>query len=205
KEQCSDGRLNSCDENADCIKRPGGYDCLCQEGYNDVSYQANLQPGRVCTLATNCPNQPTDLIFLVDGSGSIGATVFRNDVLRFVSDFSQLFSIGSEQTRIGVIQFSDLKRKEFDLNQYTNQQSLQNAIRNIQYLMGLTSTGEAINYMIKEGFNEKNGARPAQDARSPVHRIAIVITDGRSQDNVLQPANAARSAGVKMFAVGVTD
>jgi len=38
-----------------------------------------------------------------------------------------------------------------------------------------------------------------------VERIAVVITDGRSQDNVIGPANKAREAGVRLFAVGVTD
>jgi len=40
---------------------------------------------------------------------------------------------------------------------------------------------------------------------SGVHRIAIVITDGRSQDNVSEPALDARRANVLLFAVGVTD
>lgn len=148
---------------------------------------------------TNCPNQPTDLIFLVDGSGSIGSIVFKSDVLRFLTDFITLFKISSDQTRIGVIQFSDLIRKEFDLNQFPDSTSLQQAINNIQYLAGLTSTGKAIDYMMSDGFNENHGAR------SNVRHVAIVITDGRAQDNVAEPAARARKAEVLMFAVGVTD
>lgn len=42
-------------------------------------------------------------------------------------------------------------------------------------------------------------------ARDGVPKIGIVITDGRSQDNVSMPAQEALHKGVKMFAVGVTD
>lgn len=56
--------------------------------------------------------------------------------------------------------------------------------------------------MVVEGFSERRGARTKSD---DVARVAIVITDGRSQDNVTVPAEAARKAHVSIFAVGVTD
>lgn len=56
--------------------------------------------------------------------------------------------------------------------------------------------------MVMEGFSERRGARAESD---DVARVAIVITDGRSQDNVTEPAIAARRLHVNMFAIGVTD
>ena len=56
--------------------------------------------------------------------------------------------------------------------------------------------------MVLEGFSERRGARPYSD---DVSRVAIVLTDGRSQDNVTEPAEAARNLHVNMFAIGVTD
>lgn len=50
KNECSDPHMNACDENADCVKKPDGYACLCQKGFYDVSTSANLAPGRVCSL-----------------------------------------------------------------------------------------------------------------------------------------------------------
>ncbi|VDK66072.1 unnamed protein product [Gongylonema pulchrum] len=49
---CADKLANSCDENADCVTLPDGYTCVCSSGYADVSSNANLPPGRVCTLHT---------------------------------------------------------------------------------------------------------------------------------------------------------
>ncbi len=78
------------------------------------------------------PAQATDLVFLIDGSGSIGAYVFQMEVLRFLNEFVELFDIGPEKTRVAVVQFSDQIRHEFDLNQYTTPQALKDAIHRIQ-------------------------------------------------------------------------
>lgn len=168
----------------------------------DVSSSANLPPGRVCTVQTTCPKQKTDLVFLIDGSGSIGSYVFKNEVLRFVREFVELFEIGPDQTRVGLIQYSDQIRHEFDLGQHIDKGSLLRAITETQYLTGLTRTGAAIQHMVSEGFSERRGARP----QSPdIARVAIVLTDGRSQDNVTAPAAAARKLSINTFAIGVTD
>ncbi|KAK0416294.1 hypothetical protein QR680_012402 [Steinernema hermaphroditum] len=198
---CGDRDLNSCDENADCVPLPDGYTCKCFVGYADVSSNANLPSGRVCTLQTTCPAQPTDLVFVIDGSGSIGSLIFQSDVLRFVSEFVELFDVGPDRTRVGVVQYSDRIRHEFDLNEFSDLASLKKAIGSIEYLTGLTRTGAAIEHVVGEAFSERRGSRPVQDG---VARVAIVITDGRSQDNVTVPANNARAQRIQLFAVGVT-
>ncbi|KAI3415661.1 hypothetical protein GPALN_005254 [Globodera pallida] len=200
--ECAERSLNTCDENADCIDTPQGYSCQCYSGYVDVSSNAHLPPGRVCTVQTSCPKQRTDLIFLIDGSGSIGSQVFRNEVLRFLKEFIELFDIGLDNTRVGLIQYSDQIRHEFNLNQYSDKQSLLQAVDHTQYLTGLTRTGAAIQHMVSEGFSERRGVRPLSEG---ANRVAVVITDGRSQDNVTQPAIAARNHQVNTFAIGVTD
>ncbi|PAV59374.1 hypothetical protein WR25_03507 [Diploscapter pachys] len=200
--ECAMQSLNSCDENADCIDEPDGYTCQCYNGFVDVSMNANLPPGRVCTVQTTCPKQKTDLVFLIDGSGSIGSYVFKNEVLRFVREFVELFEIGPDQTRVGLIQYSDQIRHEFDLNQHPTKSQVLRAITDTQYLTGLTRTGAAIQHMVSEGFSERRGARP----QSPdISRVAIILTDGRSQDNVTGPAEAARKLKINTFAIGVTD
>lgn len=77
-------------------------------------------------------------MFLIDGSGSIGSYVFKHEILRFVREFVELFEIGHEKTRVGLIQYSDQIRHEFDLNQYVDKESLLQAISQTQYLTGLT-------------------------------------------------------------------
>lgn len=141
-------------------------------------------------------------MFLVDGSGSIGSFVFKSEVLRFVREFVGFFDIASDHTRVGFIQYSDQLRHEFELSQYQTKAEVEQAVRDVQYLTGLTRTGMAIGDMVKNGFTEAKGARPVG---SGVRRVGIVITDGRSQDNVTLPSIEARKADILMFAIGVTD
>lgn len=69
-------------------------------------------------------------------------------------------------------------------------------------MTGLTRTGAAIEHVRNEAFNERRGARPLSDK---ISRVTIVITDGRSQDNVSLPAQQARQQHIQLFAVGVTN
>lgn len=58
--------------------------------------------------------------------------------------------------------------------------------------------------MAVEGFSERRGARPLYDGN--VTRVAIVISDGRSQDNTTLPAIEARTLHrINIFSVGVSD
>lgn len=59
-------------------------------------------------------------------------------VLRFIQEFIELFDIGLDNTRVGLIQYSDQIRHEFDLNQYADKASVHQAISQVQYLTGLT-------------------------------------------------------------------
>lgn len=79
-------------------------------------------------------------------------------------------------------------------------ENIQNLI--YRYLTGLTRTGAAIEHVVNEAFSERRGARPLS---SQVARVAIVITDGRSQDNVTMPVDDARRKEIQLFAVGVTN
>ncbi|VDN06501.1 unnamed protein product [Thelazia callipaeda] len=208
--QCENKLANSCDENADCVTLPDGYTCTCASGFIDVSSNAHLPPGRVCTLHTQCPAQPTDLVFLIDGSGSIGSETFHQEILRFVKEFIELFDVSPQKTRVAVMQYSDRIRHEFDLNQYSSAEQLKQAIDQIEllvidnilyfrYLTGLTRTGAAIEHVIDEVFTERRGARPIN---AGVQRIIIVITDGRSQDNVSIPVQKALHQRLQIFSVG---
>ena len=65
---------------------------------------------------------------------------------------------------------------------------------------GDTNTGAAITTAVTQLFGDGNGARN-QDENVP--RIAIVLSDGKSGDEVSGPAEAARAAGITVFAIGI--
>lgn len=80
-------------------------------------------------------------MFLIDGSFSIGPFTFSHEVLRFVSEFVTLFKIAGNETRVSVIQYSHFVRNEIKFDRYFDLNALQDAIRRIEYLKGMTRTG----------------------------------------------------------------
>lgn len=60
------------------------------------------------------------------------------------------------------------------------------------------SLGLALNFILENCFKPESGSRAG------VPKIGILITDGKSQDDVIPPAESLRNAGVELFAIGET-
>ncbi|XP_075715534.1 uncharacterized protein LOC142750416 [Rhinoderma darwinii] len=144
-----------------------------------------------------CAKLKADIVFLVDESSSIGPGNFnkvKDFLYRIVSYFPK---IGPHGTQIAIVQYSEEPRTEFHLNQHKERNSVLKAIRNMQYFGGNTNTGRGIGHVLKEMFQVSKGMRPS----SP--HLILLLTDGRSQDNVMQPSRVAHALGIRMIAVGV--
>ena len=68
------------------------------------------------------------------------------------------------------------------------------AVESIHYLGGNTKTGKAIQFALDYLF--------AKSSRL-LTKIAVVLTDGKSQDEVKDVAEAARDSKITLFAIGV--
>ncbi|XP_042582157.1 collagen alpha-1(VII) chain isoform X1 [Cyprinus carpio] len=137
-----------------------------------------------------------DIVFLVDGSSSIGRANFvlvKNFMAGIVKPFAR--AVGPSGIRFGTIQYSDTARVEFTFTTYLNGTELITAIENINYKGGNTRTGAGLKY-IADNFFSPSSIRD-------VPKITILITDGKSQDSVQEPSQKLRSLGVKIFAVGI--
>uniref|UniRef100_A0A670Y8I8 VWFA domain-containing protein n=1 Tax=Pseudonaja textilis TaxID=8673 RepID=A0A670Y8I8_PSETE len=150
---------------------------------------------------SGCKNVHYDLIFLLDTSSSVGKEDFEK-VRQWIAHLVDTFEIGPDRTRVGVVQYSDQPTTEFDLGSYGTQQEIKEAAKSIKYYGGNTNTGDALRYINSYSFSVQAGGRPNDNA---IKKVAILLTDGRSQDYVLSPASAAHKAGIRIFAVGVGD
>ncbi|CAL8248632.1 unnamed protein product [Lota lota] len=139
-----------------------------------------------------------DIVFLVDGSGSIGPESFQV-MLLFLQEFIKNLEVGADKVRVGVAQYSDLPHTEFLLKDHMDKASLLEQVSKIPYRKGGTFTGKAISFLQKTFFTPAAGSRAAER----VPQIAVVITDGDSSDDVLEPAQKLRRQGVIMFAISV--
>ncbi|XP_050992163.1 collagen alpha-1(XIV) chain [Labeo rohita] len=137
-----------------------------------------------------------DIVILVDGSRSIGRLNFKT-VRSFLGLFVRAFAVGSEQTRIGLVLYSKDSWTLWHLNTHSTKGALTDAVRNLPYKGENTRTGLALTYILENSFKAESGSR------SDVPKIVILITDGKSQDDVLLPAQRLRDAGIELFAIGV--
>uniref|UniRef100_A0A2K5KFK9 VWFA domain-containing protein n=1 Tax=Colobus angolensis palliatus TaxID=336983 RepID=A0A2K5KFK9_COLAP len=158
-----------------------------------------LQPlvKRVCdtdrlACSKTCLNS-ADIGFVIDGSSSVGTGNFRT-VLQFVTNLTKEFEISDTDTRIGAVQYTYEQRLEFGFDQYSSKPDILNAIKRVGYWSGGTSTGAAINFALEQLFKK---SKPNK------RKLMILITDGRSYDDVRIPAMAAHLKGVITYAIGV--
>ncbi|XP_076190365.1 vitrin isoform X5 [Aptenodytes patagonicus] len=152
---------------------------------------------RVCdtdrlVCSKTCLNS-ADVGFVIDGSSSVGTSNFRT-VLQFVANISKEFEISDTDTRIGAVQYTYEQRLEFSFDKYSTKQDVLSAIKRISYWSGGTSTGAAISYASEQLFSK---SKPNK------RKIMILITDGRSYDDVRVPAMAAHQNGVIAYSIGV--
>ncbi|CAH1244339.1 COL21A1 [Branchiostoma lanceolatum] len=138
-----------------------------------------------------------DIVFVIDGSWSIGPAVFER-IKGFVRDIVGCLDIGEIQ--VGVIHYDCLPKLDIQLGRYTMKTDLQDAIlTEITFDGDLTRTGNAIRYM-------KNTI----PFRGYVPRAAVIVTDGRTQldvegqqvhDNFAESARAARDCGMELYSI----
>uniref|UniRef100_A0A3B4UBZ5 Collagen type XII alpha 1 chain n=1 Tax=Seriola dumerili TaxID=41447 RepID=A0A3B4UBZ5_SERDU len=139
-----------------------------------------------------------DVVFLVDGSWSVGRPNFKY-IRNFISAVAGAFQIGADKTRVGVFQYSDTPRPEFNLNEHLTRPALLRAISTLPYKGGNTMTGDALNYILKNAFTEAAGARMG------FPKVLVIVTDGTSEDPVESYAKQLRSTGVEIFVLGVKE
>ncbi|XP_029449786.1 vitrin isoform X3 [Rhinatrema bivittatum] len=152
---------------------------------------------RVCdtdrlVCSKTCLNA-ADIAFVIDGSSSVGTGNFRT-VLQFVANITKEFEISDTDTRVGAVQYTYEQRLEFGFDKHSTKQDVMNAVQSISYWSGGTSTGAAISYASEQLFSK---SKPNK------RKIMIVITDGRSYDDVRGPATAAHRNGVIAYAIGI--
>ena len=133
-----------------------------------------------------------DLTFLIDASGSVGLPNFRR-CLDFVKNMARVFTISRSYTRFAVVVYSSRSTKIFGFNRYTNRRSLLRVIGRVRYTGGGTKTGYALSYTYQTVLRFSRRKT----------KVLVVMTDGRSYDNVKRPARILRRRGIRILSFGV--
>ncbi|NXX08241.1 MATN2 protein, partial [Larus smithsonianus] len=173
-----------------CVNNDDSYICKCQEGY------VLKEDQKTCR---RCTEGPVDLVFVIDGSKSLGEDNF-DIVKQFVSGILDSLEISPKAARVGLLQYSTEVRTEFTLRQFSSAKDMKKAVSQMKYMGRGSMTGLALKQMFERSFTEAEGARPFS---ANVPRISIVFTDGRAQDEVSEWAARAKQNGIIIYAIGI--
>ena len=155
-----------------------------------------------------------DGVFVLDVSNSIGTDENFETIKNFVIRTLEVVNVSAECSHAAVILFADDAYIRFDLNNYTDFDSLVGAIRAIDYQQEKhagTNTPQALDLMRIAGQDGRLGLRDG------VAHISVVVTDGKPQLNnrgikvremkqrTIEAGDALRESRVyhQVYAVGI--
>lgn len=130
----------------------------------------------------------TDLVFLIDGSKSVRPENFEL-VKKFINQIVDSLDVSERNAHVGLVQYSSSVRQEFPLGRFSSKKDIKTAVRKMSYMEKGTMTGQALKYLVDNSFAISSGGRPG------VPKVAIVFTDGRSQDYINDAAKKAKELG----------
>ncbi|CAM4571241.1 integrin alpha-D [Caretta caretta] len=168
-------------------------------GYCFLLDQSLRQVQRIPDTQAECPRRATDIVLLMDGSGSIVPDDFTK-MKTFLAEIMKRFR--STDTQFALMQYSHRFREHFDFFQYRKRRDPDRLLRSVMQLTGATYTATAIRKVVQQLFTSWKGAR------DEATKILIVITDGEKSGDPLSYSDVipeAESAGIIRYAIGVGD
>ncbi|KAJ1067421.1 hypothetical protein K5549_010539 [Capra hircus] len=157
------------------------------------------KPRRIPAALRECPQQDSDIAFLIDGSGSIDPEDFEQ-MKKFVSTVMSRFQ--KSKTLFALMQYSDDFQTHFTFNDFKRNSDPELLVRPIRQLFGRTHTATGIRKVVRELFHSSNGAR------NHALKIMIVITDGEKYLDPLEYRDVIPEAdrkGIIRYVIGVGD
>ncbi|XP_067300916.1 collagen alpha-3(VI) chain-like [Pseudorasbora parva] len=138
-----------------------------------------------------------DVVFLLDGSDGTRNTFPA--VREFVQRVVEQFNIEPNRDRVSVVQYSRDAEVNFYLNTYATKGEILNTVRGLRHRGGRPlNTGAALQYVRNSVFTASAGSRKQEG----VPQILILLSGGRSSDNIDAPASALKESGVLIFGIG---
>ena len=144
-----------------------------------------------------CVSQTFNLVFVVDGSGSIEKQEKGNFQLakNFIIEIVKSFNIRKDATQVALVLYNSEPDVVFEFEY--NLKDIEEEIQDMDYPGGGTKTGKALDKVRNDIF--KN----IEEDRKDLPKVVVVVTDGRSQDNVSVPAEQLRGEGATIISLGV--
>lgn len=118
----------------------------------------------------------------------------------FILLLAKNFNLGQNRDRISVVQYSDNATVDFFLNTYLSRgDDVIDSIKHLHHKGGeLLYTGAALQYVKDNVFSVLSGSRHLEG----VPQILVLLSAGRSRDDVRGPVKALKETGVFPLSIG---
>ncbi|XP_065107617.1 collagen alpha-3(VI) chain-like [Paramisgurnus dabryanus] len=149
------------------------------------------------TVTADYTTPKKDVVFLLDGSdGTRNSFPAMRDFVRRVVE---KLNIAENRDRVSVVQYSREPEVNFYLNAYTTKEDVLDSVRGLRHKGGRPlNTGAALQYLKDNVFTASSGSRRLEG----VPQILILLSGGRSYDNVDAAASSLKEIGVLTFGIG---
>lgn len=136
-------------------------------------------------------------MFLIDGTTAVRSEFpsIREMIRRVVDQLD----VGLDQVRVSVVQYSDDPKLEFLLNEYSTKEEVRQAVSKLRSKGGIRlNTGLALEWVSRNIYQRSAGSR----IEDGVPQFLILVTGGRSTDDVSSPADQLKRNRVAPLAIG---
>lgn len=139
-----------------------------------------------------------DVVFLIDGSDSTKESF--SSIQNFILLLAERLSLEHNRDRISVVQYSENATADFFLNtHFSRQDEIFDSIKHLRHKGGeQLYTGAALQYVKDDVFSVLSGSRRLDG----VPQILILLSAGRSRDDVRGPVKALKEIGVFPLSIG---
>ncbi|KAM9484406.1 collagen alpha-3(VI) chain-like [Salvelinus alpinus] len=149
------------------------------------------------TIVVELDAAQRDIVFLLDGSDDTRSAFPA--MCEFVQRVVENLNVGENKDRVAVVQYSRNPEAHFLLNTYPEKQSVLGSLRSLPHKGGRPlNTGAALRYVKDNVFTASSGSR----SQEGVPQILILLSGGKSQDDVGGAAAALKQERIVPFSIG---
>ncbi|XP_044221232.1 collagen alpha-3(VI) chain-like isoform X2 [Thunnus albacares] len=159
---------------------------------------ARMRPEfQVYDVITPARGEKRDVVFLIDGSTATRSefSAIREMIRRVV----EKLDVGLDNVRVSVVQYSDDAKVEFLLNEYSSKDEVRQAVTKLRSKGGnRLNTGHALEWVSRNIYQRSAGSR----IEDGVPQFLILVTGGKSTDDVSTPADQLKRNHIAPLAIG---
>uniref|UniRef100_A0AAR2J3Z0 VWFA domain-containing protein n=1 Tax=Pygocentrus nattereri TaxID=42514 RepID=A0AAR2J3Z0_PYGNA len=141
-----------------------------------------------------------DVVLLIDGSDNTRRSF--SSVQKFVQLLAERLNIGNNRDQMSVVQYGDTATVDFFLNTHSSREEVTDSVKRLRHKGGRSLyIGAALQYVNDNVFTVLSGSRHLER----VPQILVLLSTGRSRDDVRGPVKVLKEKGVISLSIGTTN